>query len=95
MSASDGEEEERKRQERERSRMSFLERLYGSEFRTTASGFTDGRSLKRTGRVIQATAARPSTHQGDADGNRRVRHPDLVGQDGGVCRLLQIKSDSR
>jgi hypothetical protein len=53
MSASDGEEEERKRQERERSRTSFLERLYGSEFRTTASGFTDGRSLKRTGRVIQ------------------------------------------
>ena len=52
MAASD-EDEERRRQERERSRLSFLERLYGSEFRTTASGFTDGLSLKRTGRVIQ------------------------------------------
>lgn len=52
MTASD-EEEERKRVERDRARLSFLERLYGSEYRITASGFIDQRNLKRTGRIVQ------------------------------------------
>lgn len=53
MTQDDDERGERERQARERARLSFMERLYGSVFRTTASGFVDGRSLRRTGRVIQ------------------------------------------
>lgn len=49
----DDEKTERERQERERARLSFMERLYGSAYRTTSTGFVDGRSLRRTGRVIQ------------------------------------------
>lgn len=49
----DDEEQERKRQKRERELLSFLERLYGIPYRITSSGFVDGRSLRRTGRVVQ------------------------------------------
>lgn len=51
--AQDDEEEERRRLERERARLPFLDRLHGSAPRTTASGFKDGRSLRRTGRIVQ------------------------------------------
>lgn len=49
----DDEEEERKRQERERARMPLVDRLHGVPPRTTASGFKDLRSNRRTGRVVQ------------------------------------------
>lgn len=49
----DDEEEERKRQELERARMPLVDRLHGAPARTTASGFKDLRSKRRTGRVVQ------------------------------------------
>lgn len=48
----DDEEEERKRRDKERRKLSFIDRLHGEAPRTTAGGFRDGRSKKRTGRVI-------------------------------------------
>lgn len=48
----DDEAEERKRRDAERAKQSFVDRLHGLPPKTTASGFTDGRSRKRTGRVI-------------------------------------------
>lgn len=53
MSVGDDEAEERKRQQRERERMSLTDRLFGRPPRTTASGFDDMRSKRRTGRVVQ------------------------------------------
>lgn len=47
------EEEERKRLERERAAMPLIDRLHGGSPRTAASGFQDGRSIRRTGRVVQ------------------------------------------
>lgn len=47
------EEAERLRQSRERERMPVVDRLHGSAPRTTASGFRDLRSSRRTGRVVQ------------------------------------------
>lgn len=49
----DDEEAERKRQQREREKMSLTDRLLGKPPRTTASGFEDMRSKRRTGRVVQ------------------------------------------
>lgn len=53
MTRGDDEDEERERQKRERARLTFLERLYGIPYRITSTGFVDGRSLRRTGRVVQ------------------------------------------
>ena len=53
MTQDDDENAERERQARERGRLSFMERLYGKANRITRSGFTDGRSERRTGRTIQ------------------------------------------
>ena len=49
----DDEEAERKRQQREREKMSLTDRLFGKPPRTTAGGFDDMRSKRRTGRVVQ------------------------------------------
>lgn len=46
------EEEERKRRDKERSKLGFIDRLHRKAPRTTDTGFRDGRSKKRTGRVI-------------------------------------------
>ena len=48
----DDEEEERRRQEAELARLSPIDRIYGSAPLTTASGFADRRSKRRTGRVV-------------------------------------------
>lgn len=53
MTRADDEDLERQRQSRERARLSFLERLYAKPFRVAKTGFTDGRSERRTGRIIQ------------------------------------------
>ena len=47
------EDDERQRQAQERSRLSLLDRLTGRRPRTTASGFEDMRSKRRTGRIVQ------------------------------------------
>lgn len=49
----DDEKAERERQARERARMSFIERLYDKPIRVTKDGFDDGRSARRTGRIIK------------------------------------------
>jgi hypothetical protein len=53
MSVDRDEEEERRRLQREREKMSLIDRLLGRPPRTTASGFRDLRSERRTGRVVQ------------------------------------------
>lgn len=47
------EDEEWQRQERERAAQSMVDRLLGKPPRITNSGFKDGRSGHRTGRVVQ------------------------------------------
>ena len=53
MSAKDDEEQERRRQEQERARLSHRDRIHGAPPVITASGFEDGRSRNRTGKVVQ------------------------------------------
>lgn len=49
----DDEDEEWRRQQRELARLPLVDRLHGTPKRTTVSGFTDQRSYRRTGRVVQ------------------------------------------
>lgn len=49
----DDEEAERKLQQEQRRRLSLTDRLHGGAKPTTASGFVDMRSFRRTGRVVQ------------------------------------------
>lgn len=73
------EEEERKRQERERARMPLVDRLHGSEPRTTASGFKDLRSNRRTGRIIPMPLRLHPRVKAIIDAiMERDRHPSLV-----------------
>lgn len=53
MHDKDDEEEELRRQEAELAGLSPLDRLYGHAPLTTAAGFDDARSNRRTGRVAQ------------------------------------------
>lgn len=53
MEREEEENTEREHLRVERQKMSPTDRLHGSEPRTTADGFPDMRSLRRTGRVVQ------------------------------------------
>lgn len=74
-----GEEEERRRQQREREKLSPIDRLHGSPPRTTKSGFLDGRSNRRTGRLVQLPLRLHPRVRAIVDAIMvRDRHPSMV-----------------
>lgn len=79
MSVDRDEEEERRRLQREREKMSLVDRLTGRPPRTTASGFKDRRSKRRTGRVVQLPIRLHPRMRAIVDAIMdRDQHPSLV-----------------
>ena len=73
------EEKERVRLQREREKLSPIDRLHGSPPRTTKSGFLDGRSNRRTGRMVQLPLRLHPRVRAIVDAIMvRDRHPSMV-----------------